>query len=464
MKARSRDKRFFRRLANGGTDGPCPHIIELQDVRFEENELRDYIRALALGDLFNQPMLKLLHQFEEAKNFGSLIQPCLDEQSIAFARRAIEVKDMGGQLFLRETHRKVLRVLEQAAALTQRYHIVVANPPYMGNRDMDDRLAVFAKEKFPDAKLDLCTMFMSRAPSLLVESGLLGMINMQSWMFLSSFETMRRRFVRDYRFVSLLHLGPHSFDSIQGEVVQTAAFVLCVTAPGNVMTWFLKLTEGESEAVKEAAALDAMATSDAAILFKAAPREFFALPGAQFAYALSAAQRHCFSVPPIEQITEAEGQNKTADNGTYLRLFWEVGANLVGTGRKWRFYAKGGTFRKWHGNIQHVVDWSDEARAYYRRDPRCRIVGPTFLNRIGVTWTDISFANKVLTDAPHLWLKASLNQRQRFQSVIFPNGLDFADGEFRTAVTCPVFNLLRPVSDEESSLATLTGFEPVLPP
>ena len=62
-------------------------------MRFAENELRDYIRALGLGDLFNQPMLKLLHQFEEAKNFGSLIQPCLDERAIAFARRAIEAKD-----------------------------------------------------------------------------------------------------------------------------------------------------------------------------------------------------------------------------------------------------------------------------------------------------------------------------------------------------------------------------------
>jgi hypothetical protein len=77
-------------------------------------------------------MLRLLHQFEEAKNFGSLIQPCLDERAIADVRRAIEAKDLGGQLFLRETHLKVLRVLEQAEALTQRYHVVVANPPYMG--------------------------------------------------------------------------------------------------------------------------------------------------------------------------------------------------------------------------------------------------------------------------------------------------------------------------------------------
>ena len=335
-------------------------------------------------------MLKLLHQFKEAKNFGSLIQPCLDERAIAFARRAIEVKEISHQLFLHATHFKVLRVLVQAEALTQRYHVVVANPPYMGNRDMNDRLAVFAREKFPDSKLDLCTLFMSRAPSLLVESGFLGLINMQSWMFLSSFQAMRRRFVHDYRFVSMLHLGAHAFDSLQGEVVQTVAFILCVSNPGTRKTWFLRLTDGQSEAAKEASALHAIATQDAGILFKAAPAEFFDLPGAQFAYALSSAQRHCFSKPAVEQFTEAEGQNKTADNGKYLRLFWEVRAPAVGTENKWRLYAKGGTYRKWHGNIQYVIDWSETARAHYRKDSRCRIVGPEYLNRIAATWTDIS--------------------------------------------------------------------------
>jgi type II restriction/modification system DNA methylase subunit YeeA len=127
FKAREQSRRFFQpeQLVR-------PQIIELQDVQFADGELNDYIEALDLGELFDPNLFKLLHQFEEAKNFGSLIQPCLDERAIADVRRAIEAKDLGGQLFLRETHLKVLRVLEQAEALTQRYHVVVANPPYMG--------------------------------------------------------------------------------------------------------------------------------------------------------------------------------------------------------------------------------------------------------------------------------------------------------------------------------------------
>src|SRR5205085_1853039 len=99
-----------------------PNVLELCEVRFAQNELRDYIRALDLGELYNENLLRLMYQFEEAKNFGSLIQPCLDEQTIAFVRGVVQSKDLGGQLFLHETHHKVLRVLEQAEALTQRYH------------------------------------------------------------------------------------------------------------------------------------------------------------------------------------------------------------------------------------------------------------------------------------------------------------------------------------------------------
>ena len=99
FKAREKSRRFFQQeyLVR-------PNVMELRDLRFAENELRDYIHALDLGALFNESLLRLMYQFEEAKNFGSLIQPCLDEQTIAFVRGSVESKDLGGQLFLHETH------------------------------------------------------------------------------------------------------------------------------------------------------------------------------------------------------------------------------------------------------------------------------------------------------------------------------------------------------------------------
>jgi hypothetical protein len=202
FKAREKSRRFFQpeHLVR-------PHIIELRDVRFADNELRDYIHALGLGDLFKQPMLRLLHQFEEAKNFGSLIQPCLDERAIANARRAIEAKDLGGQLFLRETHLKVLRVLEQAEALTQRYHVVVANPPYMGGGAMNSALKTFVSESFPAGKADLYGAFILRNLRLVTANGFVGMITIPNWLFLDGFTTFRSVVLDTSYLSSLVHNG-----------------------------------------------------------------------------------------------------------------------------------------------------------------------------------------------------------------------------------------------------------------
>jgi hypothetical protein len=159
MKARGSDARFFRRLLTGGAELLQPDIISLQDVHFEGDELGAYVRALDLGALFDESIIRLLHQFEEAKNFGSLIQPCLNERAIIDARRAIAAKDLGGQLFLRDTHIKVLRVLAQAEVLTQRYHVVVANPPYMGAKQMDEPLLLFCETNYALGFADLFSCF-----------------------------------------------------------------------------------------------------------------------------------------------------------------------------------------------------------------------------------------------------------------------------------------------------------------
>jgi hypothetical protein len=377
FKAREKSRRFFQpeHLVR-------PHIIELRDVRFAENELRDYIHALGLGDLFNQPMLRLLHQFEEAKNFGSLIQPCLDERAIANARRAIEAKDLGGQLFLRETHLKVLRVLEQAEALTQRYHVVVANPPYMGSRQMNGRLRVFAEENFPKSKSDLLAMFVERNLELVKGHGFIAMITMHSWMFLSAYDDLRSDLLNSSSLVTLAHLGPRAFDSISGEVVQTAAFCLKKISSQAQAICF-RLVEGSNEAEKERALLR---HENRFLITNADIRK---LPRCVFAYWLDEKLRHVFQLRKFGDISDGEGKNVTADNARFLRLVWEVESNKLGRGKKWLLYAKGGANRKWAGNLEHVVDWSDSSRLFYRKNNASRIIEERFWYRPGITWSVI---------------------------------------------------------------------------
>jgi N-6 DNA Methylase len=156
-------------------------------------------------------VLKALRQFEEATTFGSLIQPVLGEHDIQQLRQTIEAKDLGGQLFLRETHAKVLRVLEQAEALTQRYHLVVTNPPYMGGKGMNSAVKAFLSDYFENYTSDLFAAFVVRIIDTLRPSGFGGLMTPFTWMFIKSYEPLRKKLLAECSIRSLIRPEYHSF-------------------------------------------------------------------------------------------------------------------------------------------------------------------------------------------------------------------------------------------------------------
>lgn len=240
MKARARQRRFFSK-------GIRPQITVLEPVRFNTEELSEYMDAVG-RDLFTHDLRETLQQFAEADNFGSLICPKL--ASVTDVLATLEAKDMAGNLFLAETHQRILLALRMAEALSPRYAVVVANPPYMGGKGMNARLSTWAKENYPSSKSDLFAMFMERNLELAIKGGSVAMITMQSWMFLSSFEALRSRILNQNTILSMAHLGARAFDSIGGEVVSTTAFVLENAHKPDYRGAYLRLVDGSSEAEK----------------------------------------------------------------------------------------------------------------------------------------------------------------------------------------------------------------------
>src|SRR5690554_1956838 len=240
MKARARQRRFFNKRVK-------PNICVLEKASFSSEELDDYMSAVG-RDLFTYGLRETLEQFSEADNFGSLIVPKVANVTDVLA--TLESKDMSSNLFLAETHKKVLTVLRMADALSPRYAVVVANPPYMGGKGMNPRLSTWAKENFPSSKSDLFAMFIERNLDLTVKGGAVAMITMQSWMFLSSFESLRSRILNQHTILSMAHLGARAFDSIGGEVVSTTAFVLENAHKPDYRGAYLRLVDGNSEAEK----------------------------------------------------------------------------------------------------------------------------------------------------------------------------------------------------------------------
>lgn len=387
MKARARDSRFFRRAVQ-------PHLIGLQDIHFDEGELREYIRALELGDLFDQPMVKLLHQFEEAKNFGSLIQPCLDEKGIAFARGVIEAKDLGGQLFLRETHAKVLDALEQAEYLCQRYHVVVANPPYMKYSQMTPRMRAFVEDALTLGRANLCTSFLERQFGFAVHAGYSAMILLQGWMFTSRYEPLRKRLLQQHGITTLAHFGAGAFDTISGEVVQTAAFVAVSHSSVNGPCVCFRLTDTNDEASKERALL----AGDNR--FVANCQTFALIPGSPMAYWASQASLDCFLVPQIDTRAELREGIATGDNPRFVRFWSEVSSERLRLGaasaaelwteprKAWVPLKSGGSLRKWFGNNEKVIRF-DQSSYLALKELGNRCASQDCYFKPSLTWSDI---------------------------------------------------------------------------
>jgi len=254
MKARARQRRFFNKRVK-------PNICVLEKVSFSREELDEYMSAVG-RDLFTHGLRETLQQFSEADNFGSLIVPRV--ANVADVLATLEAKDMAGNLFLADTHQRVLRVLRMADYLSPRYAVVVANPPYMGGKGMNGRLSAWAKENFPCSKSDLFAMFIERNLDLAVKGGAVAMITMQSWMFLSSFEALRSHILNQHTILSMAHLGARAFDSIGGEVVSTTAFVLENAHKPAYRGAYLRLVDGNSEAEKMEMLAKAIAQGKAA--------------------------------------------------------------------------------------------------------------------------------------------------------------------------------------------------------
>ena len=392
MKARAKQRRFFNK-------GVKPNICVLENVHFDAGELKNYMDFVG-RDLFTVPLQTTLRQFEEADNFGSLIRPALTDVDTML--RILESKKVSGQLFLSLTRQKVLRVLRQADYLSPKYHVVIANPPYMGSKGMNGRLGAWVKDNYPSSKSDLFAMFIERNCELARQGGMVAMITMQSWMFLSSFEALRVLLLGQNTLLSMAHLGARAFDSIGGEVVSTTAFVLgnanCLDYKGN----YLRLVSGNSESEKKDTILEAAKNSNCGLLYRASAADFKKIPGSPIAY--WANKKICdlfLERALLGDIANPRQGIKTGENDRFLRLWHEIGTNLANVfskdriSNRWFACIKGGGYRKWYGNHEFFLKWEDNGREIKNfKDNngklRSRPQNIEYFFKQGVAWTKMS--------------------------------------------------------------------------
>ena len=398
MKARGSDNRFFRRVVQ-------PKVISLQDVHFAEGELREYIHALNLGDLFSQPVLKLMYQFEEATNFGSLIQPCLDEAGITELRRVIEAKGLGDQLFLHKTHIKVLRILEQAEALTQRYHVVLGNPPYMGNKNLNANLKAFLSHSLGEYKSDLYSACTARFLRLSLPNGLVGLMTPFTWMFIQSYEPLRRLLCGQSRIASLIRPEYHAF--FESAYVPVCAFVAHCSSTCSIPGTFIDLGEFYGENIQSEKAIEAITNPDCKWRYRCSAQDFNAVPGCPIAYWLSDKIRNHFTNDnTLKRLAPPKHGMSTGNNDYYLKLWSEVSyfsmelnavdaASCISSGKTWFPYNKGGGFLKWYGFREYVINYKNYGESLKQglkdgSNTGARILNERDFFKESITWGDVT--------------------------------------------------------------------------
>lgn len=360
MKARAKQRTFFNRNVK-------PKICVIEPISFAPDEL-DFLRTQG-GD--HDAEDAFWNQFRYADTLGSLIQPdiWLTEHSAG----VLSALDGGDDILHGRMYELARKVVAQAQALSRKYSVVTANPPYMGSKNMDARLASFAKQYFPDSKSDLFAMFIERATTMLLSRGYMAQVTMQSWMFLPSYKTLRANLQAHAAIISMLHMG---------NMVMRIAFGTSATI------WQIDGVRGRDGAYNyvEVADLndngipanfpprnDRNIAAGTLLTFRVPQQAFVDIPGAPIAYWASGELLSTFeSGRRIEDVAPVRQGFQTGNNDRFMRFWFEVSRQHVkfdakstedfhGSGAKYAPYLKGGSFRKWFGNDEYVVAFDPAA-------------------------------------------------------------------------------------------------------
>lgn len=391
MKAAAKRKLFLRNPVK-------PNIHVLRNVHFEPGEL-DYLWSLTGDtDAAREDADEFWNAFEHADTLGSLIRP--KEHLIEPLAVAIKGVAAGGDLLNAKTLAAAGTVLDQARYLAKRYHVVVANPPYMGSGNFGDMLKDYVISNYEEGKADLYAAFMLRIETLGVANALVGAVTMQSWMFIASFEKLRAQILGKACILTMAHLGTNSFDTIGGDVVATTAFVLALRRDTGTRGVFARLVSGSNEAAK------ASALRSGEDRYHAAGADFLGLPGTPISYWLPQSVRQAFDRGTLlGNVAAPRVGMATGDNTRWIRQWWEVSSSRVGrgltrsraavSGHRWFPYATSGSATRWYGNLTSVVDWEDDGRALQTtRHESGRIRGHNFnleqIFRSGLVWNVVT--------------------------------------------------------------------------
>ncbi|MGH7493129.1 MAG: BREX-1 system adenine-specific DNA-methyltransferase PglX [bacterium] len=400
-------------------------------------------------------------QFESEagrREFWDILEVQIGQALDHFARQMAE-KGHDQSFFVGETT-KGLRLLE---VMANRYNVVVTNPPYMTNRNMNAVLGDYLKKNFPAAKRDLYTAFIQRCSEWLAEAGRLGMITQQSFMFISSYEALRKHLREHTAIETMCHVGPRAFEEVTGEKVNTTLFVLRREADEqrrqNALATYFRLVKELDAAAKQRRFEQAEARlrngEDDPLVFRYHQADFDAITSSPWVYWIMPSMRMLFrSFPKISDLAEPKAGMHGGDRFRFARLWWEVGTSRIGfqcksredafaKGMRWFPYMKGGGFRRWWGNQEWVLAF-DNKHYEILLDCGNKLPSREYYFRRGVTWTDLTSGRFSARLSPGGFIFDATG------SSVFPNDFQLVLGVMNSIFAQYALNLINPTVHVQS--------------
>ena len=379
MKARQYDRRYLtRKDENGNPNVPQPRVYEILESNGLDSSAVDHFIG---GDpCIKQAINSLISEMHDAKEYGSILNITPVDFDALYRRFDEVLSDVS--IFNLTIENDLLPFVKVAETMAQKYDVVATNPPYMTVSSAGPKLSSYITKNYPDSKADLFAVFIEKCKVMLKNNGYQAMITMHAWMFLASYDNLRKKIYRQH-IVNVAHLGPRAFEEISGEIVQTTSFVFRNAYTPNYIGTYRRLVEYPSQAKKEEAFLSGKGQ------YTSKQDGFETIPGAPVAYWVSNKFLACYDNPLISTVAFSDGQILTGNNDKYLRNIWEVKKSDV-ENRRWALHAKGGEFRRWYGNIDTVVKFDSATIAHYKQDKIARFPKDEILFRRGITWTLVS--------------------------------------------------------------------------
>lgn len=270
--------------------------------------------------------------------------------------------------------------------LANKFEVVVTNPPYLNSKYMPKNLKEYLDVYYKDNKADSFAAFMMKCFQLSSSDGYVGMLTPYVWMFLGSFQKLRKHIITEHSITTLTQLEYNAFEAA---CVPVCTFVIknkYVPMNGT----YIKLSDFKGADVQGLKTYEAIHSNDCEYKYLIDQKEFLKIPESPIAYWISKGMIDNFAIgQKIEDFSDFTGsQHKTANNDVYLRYFWEVPRDEIN--RRWITYAKGGTFRRWYGNLELLVDWSQSAIEYYKNNPTSNLIAENYRFVEGITYTSFS--------------------------------------------------------------------------